>query len=130
MTLITKYVVTDENGVQTEYLTIPNGMQYVEIQENVEDDVYTALMEKTKKDITFGIELLHTFLADNRATPQVFNTATNLELLQKFSATRALAEVGDIKTCKALLENIEIDSIFTQARKDKYIEMCTNYLNS
>lgn len=130
MTLITKYVVTYENGVQTEYLTIPNGMQYVEIQENIEDDLDTALMEKTKKDISFGTELLHTFLADNRATPQAFITTVNLALLQKFSATKAFAEVGDIKTCKSLLENIEIDSIFTQERKDKYIEMCTNYLNS
>ena len=128
MTLITKYVVSDENGVQTEYLTIPNGMQYVEIQENIEDDLYTALMDKTKKDISFGVELLHTFLADNRATPQAFTTAVNLALLQKFSVTKSFAEVGDIKTCKALLENIEIDSIFTQVRKDKYVQMCSEYL--
>jgi len=44
MTLITNYVVTDENGNKTEYLTPPNGMPYEEIQENIEDDVYTALL--------------------------------------------------------------------------------------
>jgi hypothetical protein len=130
MTLITKYVVTDENGNKTEYLTPPNGMPYEEIQENIEEDVYTALFEKTKRDISFGVELLTTFLADNRVTPEVFSTAVNLALLQKFASSKSFAEVGDIKTCKTLLENTEIDSIFTQLRKDKYVQMCTDYLNT
>jgi hypothetical protein len=130
MTLITKYVVTDENGNKTEYLTPPNGMPYEEIQENIEEDVYTVLLNKTKSDISFGMELLTAFLADNRATPQAFSTAVNLALLQKFSSTKSFAEVGDIKTCKSLLENTEIDSIFTQSRKDKYVQMCTDYLNT
>ena len=28
------------------------------------------------------------------------------------------------------MENTEIDSIFTQSRKDKYVQMCTDYLNT
>jgi len=37
MTLITKYVVADENGNKTEYLTPPNGMPYEETNKKEEE---------------------------------------------------------------------------------------------
>lgn len=94
------------------------------------DSIELEIINRTIRDIDFGRQLLFEFLKDNRATPQSFTTSVNLALLQKFSSTKAFAEVGDIKTCKTLLENTEIDSIFTQSRKDKYIQMCTDYLNT
>lgn len=129
---------TEINTLQelNDYIAVypPNVQQYLTdifngIQQTI-DISELELINKTIKDIDFGRQLLFEFLKDNRATPQAFTTATNLALLQKFQSTKAFAEVGDIKTCKTLLENTEIDSIFTQVRKDKYIQMCTDYLNS
>jgi hypothetical protein len=80
------------------------------------------------KDKEFGVKLMDIFLIDNRESPIAFNPSISGALLQKMQSIKALAEVGDIKTVKYLLSVAEIDAIFTQERKDKYILMCNNHL--
>lgn len=80
------------------------------------------------KDKAFGALLLDTFLRDNRDSPIAFNPTISMQLLQKFQGVKALAEVGDIKSVRYLLMNTEVDDVFTQERKDKYVLMCSNHL--
>lgn len=81
------------------------------------------------KDKAFGGLLLDTFLRDNRDLPIAFNPTISMQLLQKFQSVKALAEVGDIKSTRYILMNTEVDDVFTQDRKDKYIAMCSNHLS-
>ena len=80
-------------------------------------------------DITFGQSLIKTFLQDNRKI-QGITESQSIQLLQKFQVIRSFCEVGDIKSVNSLLPTLEIDSVFTQERKDKYILLVQNYLNS
>lgn len=84
--------------------------------------------ENYQHDKAFGELLLDTFLTDNRNLPVAFTPSISLQLLQAFAPVKALAEVGDIKSVKYLLSNATVDTIFTQERKDKYIQMCNNHL--
>jgi len=93
----------------------------------VEDEPITSEIE-LENDKVFGIKLLDTFLTDNRDLVIAFTPEISLGLLQKFAPIKALAEVGDIKTTKAMLISTTIDTIFTQERKDKYIQMCNDHL--
>lgn len=79
-------------------------------------------------DKDFGNILLDEFLKDNRILPVAFTPSISLQLLQTFAPIKALAEVGDIKNVKAILSTIPTDNIYTQERKDKYIQMCNNHL--
>ena len=80
------------------------------------------------KDKDFGINLMDLFIIDNRESPVAFNPSVSTALLQKMQAIKTLADVGDIKTVKYLLSITEVDEVFTQERKDKYILMCENHL--
>jgi len=106
-----------------------NGDKIMELVESiyVEDEPITSEIELAN-DKLFGIKLLDTFLTDNRDLAVAFTPEISLGLLQKFAPIKALAEVGDIKTTKAMLMLTTIDPIFTQERKDKYIQMCNDHL--
>jgi hypothetical protein len=90
---------------------------------------YTAptIEERLDSDINFGNELVKTFVHDNResGTTQAQNDA----LLIKFRDILAFAQTGSVESIQTHLPNITIDEVFTQARKDKYIEMVNVYLN-
>jgi hypothetical protein len=83
-------------------------------------------------DKAFGQHLIDTFLLDNRKQRQSFNAQQSMAMLQKFSVVKALSEVADIKNVRLLLSSFELDTVFTQERKDKYVQMCAEhiYLNS
>lgn len=80
------------------------------------------------KDKDFGQLMIDTFIVDNREMVMAFDVTVSTTLLNKFNNVKAFAELGDIKTVKALLTNIAIDSVFTQNRKTKYLQMCNNHL--
>lgn len=84
--------------------------------------------DKLKCDVDFGNKLISEFLVDNRISPISFNPQLSASVLMKFQTVKALAEVGDIKNVKIMLGYIEVDELFTQERKDKYINMINNYL--
>ena len=109
----------DENG------DFVNEVVSVEV---IDDEPIVNAKEKLEKDKQFGKSLIDLFLLENRESNLVFTPMININLLQKFENVQKLADVGDIKTVKFLLENVEIDEIFTQERKNNYVQLCSNYL--
>lgn len=84
--------------------------------------------EKLHNDKQFGQFIIEMFLLDNRLIEPPVTQYESLELLQKFDNIEKLANLGDIKTVKTLLYNISVDDrVFTQERKDKYLNLINNY---
>lgn len=82
-----------------------------------------------KNNLKFGENLIKTFLLDNYNLPQSFTAEQSAILMRKFEVIIKLCQLGDIRSVLQLLPTIEVDNIFTQERKDKYIEIINNYLN-
>lgn len=80
------------------------------------------------KDLAFGKSLVEKFLIDNRNLATNFTDSQNLKMLQSFAPIQTLCNSGVIKTARAMLANVVIDSIFTQSRKDEYLQIIDNYL--
>ncbi len=70
-----------------------------------------------------GAAVIEMYLLDNRAID--LTTEQSLQQLQKFSAIKALFEVGAIDAAIELIQVTSVDSIFTQERKDKYLSTLT-----
>lgn len=80
-------------------------------------------------DIDFGNELINQFLLDNREIGNI-SLQDSINLLNKFNDIEKLSRLGAIKDVQLLMQNVVTDNIFTQIRKDKYLQMINNYLNS
>ena len=101
----------------------------MELVESVDmEDIVITSTDKLKADKIFCSNLIDTFLIDNRDFPLAFTPEISLGLMQKFAPIKALCEVGDIKIVKALMSGVVTDSVFTQERKEKYLQMINNYL--
>lgn len=101
-------------------------------------------IERVRLDKDFGKLLNETFLADNKSFmvqdplapngERHINTDESLALLQKFQVVNGLLKEGDIISVLKFLNQppyeIATDSIYTEARKQKYIQMVQEYLNS
>ena len=87
--------------------------------------------EKLGLDKDFGAQLIEMFLLDNRLiTPSVTPTES-LQLLGDFQSIEKLATLGDIKSVQVLLGGVQTDArLFTQERKDKYMELVNSYLQN
>jgi hypothetical protein len=48
--------------------------------------------------------------------------------MAKFQTVLGFAQVGAVLSIEAHLPTIPTDEVFTQARKDKYMQMITDYL--
>ena len=85
-----------------------------------------TLQERLSMDMAFGQQLVYVFVEDNRimGTTQEQNDA----ILVKFRDILAFAQTGAIESISVHLPNIPTDEVFTQERKDKYIQMVTDYL--
>lgn len=116
--------------LEAEQWTLTNlGTGYiVEISPDVQMEPVTP-EEKLHSDMNFGVMLIDMFLLDNRLiTPSVTPTES-LNLLSEFSNIEKLARLGDIKSVSILMNGIQTDNrIFTQERKDKYIQMINGYI--
>jgi hypothetical protein len=89
-----------------------------------------TLEQKLQLDIQFGNQLVETFLLDNRLITPPVTDQESIQLLNQFSTIEKLAKLGDIKTVKILLEQIQVDDrIFTLDRKNKYLELINNHLS-
>jgi hypothetical protein len=86
-------------------------------------------VERLQTDIEFGNQLINTFLEDNRNYGYI-SLDESIVLLNKFNNIEKLCRLGSIKDVQTLMQNVITDNIFTQERKDKYLQMITNYLNS
>lgn len=120
---VTKLFATIEDA-QAFSDTLPNPPYEVELF-----STYTAptLQERLQMDMQFGQELVFSFVEDNRimGTTQEQNDA----ILVKFRDILAFAQTGAINSINVHLPNITTDVVFTQERKDKYIQMVTDYLS-
>ena len=114
---------------EAETFAVQRGIANPAIEEVVEvvneSEVYSIRLEKDK---VFGKSLIDLFLLDNRLMPFAIAVSDSLNVLTKFSAVESLARNADIKSIQAILPSIEIDAIFTQERKDKYIAMVNTHL--
>lgn len=77
--------------------------------------------QRFEADKEKGRNVINAYLLDNRKLD--LTTAQSLQQLQKFSAIKALLEVGAIGSAVELITGTEVDEIFTQERKDRYINM-------
>lgn len=84
---------------------------------------------KLAADMDFGSSLIREFLLDNRNDPNV-KTSDSLALLVKFGPAENLLRLGDIRKCRALIDSFTTDTIFTPARKAKYLSMIDTYLTA
>ena len=82
--------------------------------------------QRLSMDMSFTLVLIQTFLIDNRNAG--VTVAQGEALMNKFVDVLQFAQTGAVGSVNNLLLNIEIDEIFTQDRKDKYLQMIANYL--
>jgi hypothetical protein len=87
--------------------------------------------ERLRFDKEFGSNLVDTFLLDNRLIVPAVTSNESLQLLSQFSDIEKLAILGDIKSVQILLGLVQTDMrLFTQERKDKYLDMISSYLQN
>tara|TARA_R110002020_G_scaffold170329_1_gene359920 strand:+ start:376 stop:777 length:402 start_codon:yes stop_codon:yes gene_type:complete len=83
--------------------------------------------ERLTLDQSFCNNLTNVFLQDNRIAGV---TAEQGEaLMSKFSVTLSFAQVGAVTSVQYHIQNMATDDVFTQERKDKYIQMISDYLS-
>lgn len=85
-----------------------------------------TIQERLQSDLDFGEHLIYIFVEDNRTmniTPEQSET-----VLIKFRDILAFAQTGAITSIKNYLPLIPVDDVYTQQRKDKYINLINNYL--
>ena len=82
--------------------------------------------QKLNNDISFGNQLIREYLLDNKELPLTMEQSQTQ--LQKLLGLKEFLEVGNIQDAKILLSNVEIDDVFTQERKDKYLKMTNDHL--
>ena len=85
-----------------------------------------SLEERLNLDLQFGNELIYTFVEDNRKT--TITPAQSEAVLLKFRDILNFAQTGAITSINAYLPLIATDEIYTEERKDKYIQMLADYL--
>lgn len=85
-----------------------------------------TLQERLTMDIQFGQNLVYVFVEDNRIMD--ITPAQSEAALVKFRDILAFAQTGAITSINTYLPAIPVDEVFTQERKDKYMQMITDYL--
>ena len=94
-----------------------------------EQIVPLTIEDRLPFDIEFGHQLINEFLKDNRAYGYI-SIEDSINLLNKFNDIEKLSRLGAIKDVELLMQNVTTDQIFTEARKLKYLQMITDYLNN
>jgi len=104
--------------------SLPNGPYTVEY---IGPYTPVSVAERLTMDMDFCQELINTFVYDNRemGTTQAQNDA----LMTKFQTILSFAQVGGVLSIEAHLPTIQTDEVFTQERKDKYIQTISDYLS-
>jgi hypothetical protein len=85
-----------------------------------------TLQERLTMDLQFGQDLVYVFVEDNRIMN--ITPAQSEAVLVKFRDILAFAQTGAITSINTYLPAIPVDEVFTQERKDKYMQMITDYL--
>jgi hypothetical protein len=85
-----------------------------------------TIQERLQLDMSFGQDLVFVFVEDNRIMD--ITPAQSEAVLVKFRDILAFAQTGAITSINTYLPAIPVDEVFTQERKDKYMQMITDYL--
>ena len=85
-----------------------------------------SLEERLDLDLQFGNQLIYVFVEDNRK--MVITPQQSEEVLVKFRDILGFAQTGAITSINAYLPLIATDEIYTEERKQKYIQMLADYL--
>ena len=85
-----------------------------------------TLQERLNSDLQFGQQLIYIFVEDNRI--MAITSAQSEAALVKFRDILAFAQTGAVTSIATYLPLIPVDDVFTQERKDKYIQMIVDYL--
>lgn len=86
-----------------------------------------SLLDKLNMDLNFCKDLIDEFLEDNRIAN--ITPAQSDQILSKFKDILSFAQTGAVPSLQVHLPLIPIDEIFTQERKDKYINQLNDYVN-
>jgi hypothetical protein len=121
----------DLQAAKTYYDSVLIGDYDLSLASDSEQILPITSEQKLKLDKEFGNYLIDLFLLDNRLITPVITSIESLQLLNQFEVIEKLANLGDIKSVNVLLQNIQTDiRLFTQDRKQKYLELIQNYINS
>ena len=85
-----------------------------------------TLQERLDSDLQFGQQLIYVFVEDNRIME--ITSEQSEQVLVKFRDILAFAQTGAVTSIQTYLPLIPVDDVFTQERKDKYIQMISDYL--
>ncbi len=85
-----------------------------------------TIQERLNMDLDFGNQLVYVFVEDNRIMG--ITSEQSETILVKFRDILAFSQTGAITSIQSYLPLIPTDDVFTQERKDKYIQMISNYL--
>lgn len=96
--------------------------------EFIEEYTPPSVEERLVLDLDFCTFLVDRFTLENREAGITEPEA--LALLAKFKDILSMCQVGAINSVYLLLQNVDVDTIYTQARKDKDLADIENYLNS
>tara|TARA_Y100000592_G_scaffold28829_2_gene45914 strand:+ start:6052 stop:6453 length:402 start_codon:yes stop_codon:yes gene_type:complete len=83
--------------------------------------------QRLSMDMSFTFDLIQTFLLDNRN--EGVTVAQGETLMTKFVDILQFAQTGAVGSVNDLLLNVDVDDVFTQERKDKYLQMIADYLS-
>ena len=89
------------------------------LEDEAKQAVISALGNKLKENMAIGRALINEYLFDNSKIQ--LSTQQTVEQLQKFSVVKQLLDLGSLRAAKDLIANSQVDYIFTQERKDKYL---------
>lgn len=92
----------------------------------ISDIDYTERYRKCK---AFAVELIDMFMIDNWTNGMSISFDKSNALMTKFQNISHFADKGDIRSVSIILPTIEIDDIFTQERKDKYISIVESFIS-
>jgi len=85
-----------------------------------------TIQERLQSDLEFGNHLIYIFIEDNRImniTPEQSDA-----MLAKFRDILAFSQTGAITSIQNYLPLIPTDDVYTAERKNKYIQLITDYL--
>ena len=120
--------VIEKYDTEAEAQTIADGFGTGYTVEYLYPYVPPTAEERLGTDKIFCNDLINVFLQDNRIAGV---TAQQGEaLMSKFATTLSFAQVGAITSVDYHIKNMAVDDVFTQERKDKYIELIANYLSN
>ena len=93
-----------------------------------------TIKEKVASRFEFGRALQEMFIEDNAQyevdNNEIITTDESITLTLKLQLVLGFAQTGAIRDIANILPSIEVDTIFTQARKDKYSALINAFLNS